>query len=79
MAPNSPLPSSYPKVLQYVGSLMHRLSSPGHITHLPSMDTTRSMDSTTSATTMQTPTSVQGGGTISIPLHIYLGLLVAHL
>lgn len=60
-APNSHLPSSYPEVLQYVGSPMHRPSSPGHITHLPSIA------STTSATTMQTPTSTQGGGTISIP------------
>ena len=64
-APNSTLPFSYPEVLQYIGS--QRPSSPGHITHLPSMTTTGSMASTTSATTMQTPTFVQGGGTISIP------------
>lgn len=65
-APNSPLPSSHLDVLQYVGTSTHRPSSPGYAKRLPSMTTTRSMASTTSATTMQTPTSVQGGGTISI-------------
>ena len=64
-APNSPLPSSHPDVLQYVGTPTHRPSSLGYATRLPSMTTTGSMAST-SATTMQTPTSVQGGGTISI-------------
>ena len=64
--PNSPLPSSYPDVLQYVGTPLHRPASPGYATRLPFMITTGSMAST-SAATMQTPTSVQGGGTISIP------------
>ena len=65
-APNSPLPSSYPHVLQYVGTPSQRPASPGYATRLPSMTTTGSRTST-SAKTAQTPISVQGGGTISIP------------
>ena len=65
-APNSPLPFSHPDVLQYVGTPTHRPSSPGYATCLPSMTTTGMMASITSVTTMQTPTSVQGAGTISI-------------
>ena len=64
--PNSPLPSSYPDVLQYVGTPSNRPASPGYAQHLPFIVTTGSMAST-SAATMQTPISVQGGGTISIP------------
>lgn len=76
-APNSPLPSSYSEVLQYIGTPTHRPSSLGHIMHLPLMTTVGSMASTASATTMQTPTSVQGGGTISIPSASLFGSLTS--
>ena len=53
VAPNSPLPSSYPHVLQYVGTPLQRPASPSYATRLPLMTTTGSMAST-SATTAQT-------------------------
>lgn len=66
-APNSPLAPNHPEVLLYVGTRTHRPSSPGLHISIPLMTTAGSMASTTSVASMQTPISVQGGGTISIP------------
>lgn len=64
---NSPLPPDHLDVLLYVGTPTHRPSSLGPHTSIPSMTTARSMASTMSVASMQTPISKQGGGTISIP------------
>ena len=66
-APYSPLPPDYPYVLLYVKTLTHKLWSPGLHPSILLMTTARSMASMTIVESVQTPTSVQGGGTISIP------------
>jgi len=67
VALNSPLPSDHPNVLLFVGTLTHKRSSLGLHPYIPSMTTTGSMAPMMSVTSMQTPISIQGGGTISIP------------
>lgn len=66
-SPNYPIPPNYPVILLYIGTLNNKPSSPVLYRSFPSMTTIGSMASTTSAMSIQTLVSVQGGGTISIP------------
>ena len=51
-APNSPLPSDHPEILLYIGTLIHKPSSPSLHTSIPSMTTTGSMASMMSVASM---------------------------
>jgi len=67
LTPNYPLPPDHLDVLLYIGTPTNGPLNPSLYRSFPLMTTAGSMASTMSATSMQTPISVQGGGTISIP------------
>ena len=63
----SPLPPDYPFVVEYVGPESTRLEDPPYYTYL-SMATTGNAAPAVSTVGIQTPTSVEGGGTIAISM-----------
>ena len=61
----SPLPPDYPFVVEYIGPKSERPEDPPYYSYLL-MATTGNAASAVSAAGIQTPASVEGGGTIAI-------------
>lgn len=67
----APLPTSYPHVIQYIEPESQRLASPFLSYPFLSMATTRNIVSAVNTTSVQTPLSVEGRGTIAISTITY--------